>query len=132
MTTSTMIESALDGNAVGFAVVDEKCRISVPREVRQTLDIGPGSRLAYATIDGMFVLISQDKHLALLVRQATKALANAGLTAQDIIEELPAVREEMMREAYGEEVVAELARLHAALRAEEGEQDAAGSPPADE
>src|SRR3954447_5629001 len=119
MTSSTIIENALDGRDVGFAVVDEKYRISIPREVRQTLDIAPGSRLAYATIDGMFVLISQDKHLALLVKQATKALADAGLTAQDIIEELPAVREEIMRETYGEEFVAELARLHAALRAEE-------------
>src|SRR4051794_4978952 len=98
MTSITLIESALDGQDVGFAVVDEKCRISIPREVRQSLDIGPGSRLAYAAIDGMFVLISQDKHLALLVQRASKALANAGLTSQDIIEELPAVREEMMRE----------------------------------
>jgi AbrB family looped-hinge helix DNA binding protein len=132
MATSTLIEGTLDGHDIGFAVVDEKCRISIPREIRQALDIGPGSRLAYATIDGMLVLISQDKHLALLVQQATKALANAGLTAQDIIDELPVIREEMMRETYGEEFVAEVARLHAALRAEADEQDASSGHPTNE
>jgi bifunctional DNA-binding transcriptional regulator/antitoxin component of YhaV-PrlF toxin-antitoxin module len=132
MAISTIGLAVLDTPDAGFAVVDEKCRVSIPREVRQALEIGPGARLAYATIDGMFVLIPQDKHLAILIQGATKALANAGLTAQDIIDELPAIRDEMMRETYGEAFVAELARVHAALRSAEGETDSSATRDADE
>lgn len=132
MAVSALTGVALETHDAGFAVVDEKCRVSIPREVRQALNVGPGTRLAYAIIDGMFVLIPQDKHLALQIERATKALANAGLTAQDIIDELPAIRDEMMRATYGDEFIAELARVHATLRSTEDEEHGSAKHHADE
>ena len=101
----------------GFLSVDDKGRVSLPKAVREALDIQPGSSLAYAVIDGMLVLFSQDKHLAVLMERGTRALAGAGLTAQDLIAELPAIGDKLMRERYGNDFVDEIARLHNELRA---------------
>jgi hypothetical protein len=48
-------------------------------------------------------------------------LENAGLTVEDLLAELPAVREEILREDYGDEFVDELARRHAAVRGAPGD-----------
>ncbi|MFN8513535.1 MAG: AbrB/MazE/SpoVT family DNA-binding domain-containing protein [Thermomicrobiales bacterium] len=101
----------------GFLTVDEKGRISLPKAARQALAIQPGSALAYTVIDGMLVLISQDKQLALLMERGARALADAGLTARDLIAELPAVGDQIMRKRYGDAFVDELARRHAELHA---------------
>lgn len=100
---------------IGFLSVDEKGRVSLPKVVRQVLDIEPGSSLAFAVIDGMLVLISQDKQLALLMERGARALVDAGLTAQDLIAELPAVGDQIMRKRYGDAFVDELARRHEEL-----------------
>jgi AbrB family looped-hinge helix DNA binding protein len=104
----------------GFLSVDEKGRVSLPKAVRDLLDIQPGSALAYGVIDGMLVLFSQDKHLALLMERSARALADADLTAQDLIAELPAVGDKLMRERYGDDFVDELARQHAEYHANGG------------
>ena len=46
---------------------------------------------------------------------------DAGLTVEDLLAELPAVREEILREDYGDEFVDELARRHAAVRGTPGD-----------
>jgi bifunctional DNA-binding transcriptional regulator/antitoxin component of YhaV-PrlF toxin-antitoxin module len=123
MRTSSLADVSAGANADSFVVLDDQGRLTIPEEVQRELDLHPGARLAYSIIDGMFVLFPQEKHLAVLIDRAAEALSRAGLTAQDIIDELPAVRAEIMRETYGDEFVAELARAHAALHSVEGERD---------
>lgn len=103
----------------GFLTVDGKGRVALPKAIREALDIQPGSSLAYAVLDGMLVLISQDKHLAVLMDRATAALNEAGLTSEDWDDsELQEYRGQLLRETYGDAFVDELTRLHAELRAD--------------
>lgn len=51
-----------------------------------------------------------DGELSSILERAVWSLHEAGLTAQDIIDELPAAREELMHEWYAEEFLAQLDR----------------------
>ena len=76
----------------GFAVLDSKGRLSLSKPVRQALGMHPGSTLAYVVVNGGLLLIPQDEHLAALLDHAAGVLEGAGLTAQDLLDELPAAR----------------------------------------
>lgn len=109
-------ESGDNSNLVGFATVDDRGRIALSKDARQALSLHAGSSLAYVVVDGAIMLFPQDERLAQLFEHTARVLEGAGLTAEALLEELPAVRDEMMREDYGDEFVDELARRHAALR----------------
>lgn len=49
--------------------------------------------------------------------QAVKVLEEAGMTAQDLLDELPAAGEEVMRRIYGDALVDDLLREHRAVTA---------------
>lgn len=100
----------------GFGTVDEKGRISLSKPVRNALGIQAGSPVALVVLDHALLLIPQDAHLAALMERAAAALSAAGLTVRDVLDELPAAREEVMREAYSAEFLKELERLHTAAR----------------
>jgi AbrB family looped-hinge helix DNA binding protein len=113
---TTMLALTIPGSEqAGFISVDEKGRVSLPKAVRQALDIEPGSSLAYAVIDGMLVLFSQDKHLAILMDRATNVLTEAELTDQAWEEKRLAIRGEIFRETYGDAFVDELERKYGHL-----------------
>ena len=76
----------------------------------------PGSSLAYILVDHALLLIPQDKHLAELMDRAAQAMERAGLTTEDLPNDLPAVRDQVVKEMYGTEFMEELAREHAAIR----------------
>ena len=99
----------------GFLAVDEKGRVSLPKAIRESLDIQPGSSLAFAVIDGMLVLFSQDKHLAILMDRAANVLTEAELTDQAWEDERLAIRGQIFRETYGDEFVGELQRKYGHL-----------------
>ena len=103
----------------GFAVLDSKGRLSLSKPVRQALGMRPGPALAYVVVNGGLLLIPQDEHLASLLDHAVGVLEGAGLTAQDVLDELPAARAAVVEELYGAEFMGELARQHQALRARE-------------
>ena len=48
------------------------------------------------------------------MHQAARALEDAGLTTQDLLDEIPVVGNELMRKEYGDAFVDELERLHKA------------------
>jgi bifunctional DNA-binding transcriptional regulator/antitoxin component of YhaV-PrlF toxin-antitoxin module len=102
----------------GFATVDEKGRVSLSKSVRGALGVEAGSSVAYLVLDGVLLLIPQDEHLAALMDHAAEALAAAGMTGQDMLDELPAARAEVVTEAYGADFLRELERLRAQLPAE--------------
>jgi antitoxin PrlF len=97
----------------GFAVVDDKGRLSLPKPVRRALGLDAGASVAWIAIGGAVLLVPQDQHLSDLAAQAQAALAAAGLSVDDVLAELPAVRAEIVEETYGPEFVEEIARAHA-------------------
>ncbi len=102
----------------GFGVLDHKGRLSPAKPVRQALGMRPGSALAYIVVNGG-LLIPQDEDLAGLLDHAAGVFEGAGLTAQDLLDELPAARAAVVEELYGAEFIGELARQHEVLRAGE-------------
>src|SRR5579872_5652163 len=101
--------------AAGFGIVDDKGRISLSKPVRTALGIQPGSSVAYVVLDHALLLIPQDEHLAALMERAQQALARAGLSTQDVLDELPAAREEVVTETYSAEFLREMERLRQQL-----------------
>ena len=64
--------------------------------------------------------MEMDIELAALMERTAVALEAAGLTVQDILDELPAARAEIMCAAYSAEFVRELEQLHQAAQLAEG------------
>jgi polyhydroxyalkanoate synthesis regulator phasin len=56
----------------------------------------------------------EDRELASAMAQAAQALEEAGMSAQDLLDELPAAGEEVMRRIYGDALVDDLLREHRA------------------
>ena len=105
-----------EGLLGGFGTVDEKGRISLSKPVRGALGVEAGSSVAYLILDGALLIVPQDEHLAAMMQRAQQALAAIGMTAQDLLDELPAARAEVAAEAYGAEFLRELERQQAELR----------------
>lgn len=100
----------------GFAVLDNKGRLALPKVVRSALHVEGGSTVAYVVAGDTLLVVPQDAHLALLMERASRAVAAAGLTAQDYIDEVPAVREELLHESYSADFIAQLRAEHARVR----------------
>jgi bifunctional DNA-binding transcriptional regulator/antitoxin component of YhaV-PrlF toxin-antitoxin module len=99
----------------GFGVVDAKGRFSLSKQVREALGIEPGSVLAYVVMDNTLLLLPQDAYVASLLERAARVVEEAGLTAQDFLDELPAVRAQVVRKLYGEEFMSDLERRYGAM-----------------
>ena len=102
-----------DKATAGFAVLDDKGRLPVAKALRDALGLKAGSSVAYVLIDGMLLVIPQDKHLAQMAEQAAATLARAGLTTRDLLDDIPAARAEVVREIYGDAFMEELEQAHA-------------------
>lgn len=102
--------------AGGFTVVDEKGRVSLPKPIRRALGLDAGASVAWLAVGGTVLLVPQGEHLAELFDRAQSALAAAGLSADDVLGELPAARARVVAEAYGDDLALELARARSAPR----------------
>ncbi len=100
-----------EDTSVGFSTIDEKGRIALPKAVRSALGVHAGSSLAYVVLDDAVLFIPQDAHLAELQQQAIQALTEAGITVEDLLEQLPQARDAVTREAYNPEFLAKLRRM---------------------
>jgi len=56
----------------------------------------------------------EDRELALAMARAAQALEEAGISAQNLFDDLPAAGEEVMRRIYGDALVDDLLREHRA------------------
>jgi three-Cys-motif partner protein len=101
-------ESPGEPGTAGFAVLDDKGRISLPKPLRGALGLHAGSAVAYIRFEEMILLIPQDEHLAVLMERAVAALEAAGITVDDFLANLPAARDDVVHEAYGEEFMQDL------------------------
>lgn len=107
--------------ASGFGVLDERGRLTLSKPVRQALRLRPGSSVAYIVVDDQLLVLPQDEHLARLIDGAAAALARMGLTADDLLTDLPVAGEEAMRAVYGDKLVDELAVIRAQSKTAGGE-----------
>ncbi len=57
----------------------------------------------------------EDHELEAVMAQAARALEEAGMTVQDLLDELPAAGEDVMRQIYGDALVDDLLREHGAI-----------------
>jgi len=100
----------------GFAVLDHKGRLALPKVVRSALHVEGGSTVAYVVAGDTLLVVPQDAQLAALMDRASRAVAAVGLTAQDYVDELPAVREELLQEGYRADFIAQIRADHAMAR----------------
>ena len=80
------------------------------KPVRTAMGIGAGSTVAYLVVRGMLLAVPQDEHLEHLMAASMRALASAGLSVQDLLDELPAARERVYQQSYSAELRAEIDR----------------------
>jgi bifunctional DNA-binding transcriptional regulator/antitoxin component of YhaV-PrlF toxin-antitoxin module len=106
----------VEASGGGFAVVDDKGRLALPKPVRSALGLDAGASVAWIALGGTVLLVPQDQHLSDLSSRARAALAAAGLSIEDVLAELPAARAEVVEETYGPEFVREVAQAHADAR----------------
>jgi bifunctional DNA-binding transcriptional regulator/antitoxin component of YhaV-PrlF toxin-antitoxin module len=96
--------------SVGYAHLDDKGRLPLGKPVRQALGLHAGSTVAYVKVGDALLLIPQDAHLAQLLEAATAAFERAGISVDEMLAELPHVREEIGTAHYGAEFWDELRR----------------------
>ena len=96
------LSHARDETTSGFAVLDDKGRLPVAKALRDALGLKPGSSVAYVLIDGLLLIIPQDEQLARMTARAAATLAKAGLTTQDLLDDIPVARADVVRELYGD------------------------------
>ncbi len=94
----------------GYAQVDDKGRVSLAKPIRQALGLSAGSTVAYVKMGEAVILIPQDAHLTHLMGAAMRALENARISVDDLMEALPRAREESVVEHYDAEFMDKLER----------------------
>lgn len=79
--------------------ISSKGQVTVPKSIRQLLDLKEGDRVAFVQEDGK-VIITKASLIAL--RQLTDAISKdaeeKGITEEDLLQDLERVREEMWNE----------------------------------
>jgi predicted DNA-binding protein len=102
------------------ALIEEALRRFVEVAQWQLADTEAGVREADAVVDSTILLFPQDQHLAETSTRAASILERAGITVDDLLADLPAVREEVLRDSYGDTFVDALERRHAKSRSSSG------------
>lgn len=91
--------------AVGYLTtthLGEQGQMTLPREFRETQHLEPGAAIAVLQFGNQLILIPEQTQFAQLSDALADKLAQAGITEEDLLEGLPATREEIMRERYPE------------------------------
>lgn len=107
------------GVAVTYGQLDSKGRVPLGKPMQDALGLGAGSSVAFVKIGDALVVVPQDKHLEKLASAALRALDNARISVGELLEDLPAARDEVVTAHYGAEFLADLERV-AAERADAG------------
>jgi len=68
-------------------------------------------------INAILTSVPADDPMIVAMDRAARVLAEAGLTVEDLLEDLPRIRDQVVRERYGDEFMDELGRERAALLA---------------
>lgn len=104
------------------SVLDDRGRLSLPQTVRDALQLHAGSRVTFVQLDGTVLLVPENKDLNDLLERAARSLTETEQTLEQLLANLPKVREEIMTEAYGEEFMQELKSKYASLLGTEADR----------
>jgi bifunctional DNA-binding transcriptional regulator/antitoxin component of YhaV-PrlF toxin-antitoxin module len=97
--------------SVGYTRVDERGRVSLGKPVREALGLRTGTTMAYVKVGEAVLLVPQDEHLARVMEAALRAFENAHLSVDEMLAELPDVRDEIVTAHYGTDFLESLEKV---------------------
>jgi bifunctional DNA-binding transcriptional regulator/antitoxin component of YhaV-PrlF toxin-antitoxin module len=77
-------------------------QLTIPREFREQLELGPDSAVSIARIGQTLVLAPASSKRAALARQVAAAMKTEGLSLEELLNELRSQRERYSHKAYPE------------------------------
>jgi len=95
---------------IAYGQVDNKGRIAPSKPMRDALGLGAGSTVAFIKVGDMLMVVPQDKHLEDLMSNAMRVMEHAHISVEELLEDLPAARDEVVTEHYGPDFLATLER----------------------
>lgn len=93
--------------------LDREGRIALPPSLRDQLGWAAGTGLSCIRLGDGVLLLPSGSDAADMVRQGAWSLDEPSLPLQDILDNLPNTRREIMIEAYGKDYVEDLERRYA-------------------
>jgi AbrB family looped-hinge helix DNA binding protein len=82
--------------------IGEKGQLTVPKQYREDLGLDAGAPFAVLRMGNGLLLIPEQRRFEQLCEQIGSALTAAGISPQQIVEELPSIREQIYQERYGD------------------------------
>ena len=83
--------------------VRQRGALTLPVELRQRYNIQPGDTFRVVDLDGIFVLTPMAPMVPELAREIERARIEAGLSVEDMLQELREQRERYVAENYGDQ-----------------------------
>jgi len=81
--------------------IGEKGQLTVPKQFREELGLGPGAPFAVLRMGNGLLLIPEQDRLERLCEEIGGAFFAAGATSESLLETLPDVRKRLYEEHYG-------------------------------
>jgi AbrB family looped-hinge helix DNA binding protein len=82
-------------------VLRPKRQVTLPREVCDALDVKPGDKLVLDVSDGVLTIRSRKARALDALEALRRAIAESGVTEEEMLEGARQVREELFKEKYG-------------------------------
>ncbi len=86
-----------------FVRVEQAGEIAIPRTLLQSMSVTEGDTLTMLALGDMLVITSRVLYMPELTSKLAAVIDARGLTLDDMLDELPAIRAELFRERYGRE-----------------------------
>ena len=84
--------------------IGEKGQLTVPKEFRKDLGLGPGAPFAVLRLGDGLVLLPEQQRFDVLCDEISSALTSAGVTPEAILSTLPEARKRVYARRYGNAV----------------------------
>src|SRR5271154_1090013 len=81
--------------------IGEKGQLTVPKQFREELGLGPGAPFAVLRLGDGLILLPEQQRFDRLCEQITSALTTAGVTPKAVLATLPETRQRVFERRYG-------------------------------
>lgn len=115
MAVEKHVDESIDFDAGGFTGIDAEGRLTLPEPLRDIFNPHAGSVVACFAVGDGILLVPRDAASADHPAKAPRALDDAGLSLQGLLDNLPKVRQEVMVEVYGGDFVKDIERRYGHL-----------------